>query len=278
MNAESIRSEILRLGPWHHDVEIAPGVRTGEPAPPGLYPAELGKPEVFAPADHFRWLIPDLFEGGFAGRSFLDCGCNGGGYLYAAKAHGAGRVFGFDVRDHWIEQARFLGRHLPSDGVETAVCDLADLREMQRDPFDVTLFNGLLYHLPDPVAGLRIAADLTRELIVVNTAILPREEDALVLAPESKVQVMSGVHGLAWLPTNEKVVAAMLAWCGFPHWRISFEIPGYVEGWRRVEILAARDESVFAHWDSLDHRRVVPFRPRPPSRLRQAARQLLRKL
>ena len=278
MNMEALRSEILALGPWHHDVEVAPGVRTGEPPPPGLYPAELGTPEVFPPEIHFDWLIPTLFEGGFAGRSFMDCGCNGGGYLYAAKRLGAGRVFGFDVREHWIAQARFLGRHLPSEGVETAVCDLADLREMQPDPFDVTLFNGLFYHLPDPIAGLRIAADLTKELIIVNTATIPREGDALVLAPESKVQVMSGVHGLAWLPTNEKVVAAALAWCGFPHWRISFENAGFVEGWRRVEILAARDASVFARWDSMDHPQARPYRPSPPSLLRRAARRLLEKI
>jgi tRNA (mo5U34)-methyltransferase len=275
MDDEALRAEIVRLGPWHHDVEVAPGVRTGEPPPPGVeYPAELGRPEVFAPEIHFDWLIGNLFEQGFAGRSFLDCGCNGGGYLYSAKKHGAGRVMGFDVREHWIEQARFLGRHLPSEGVETAVCDLADLGARRPDPFDVTLFNGLFYHLPDPMAGLRIAADLTKELIIVNTATIPREGDALVLAPESKVQIMSGVHGLAWLPTNEKVVAAILAWCGFPHWRISFENEGFVKGWRRVEILAAREARVFDRWDSIDHPNAKPFRPRPPSLLRRIARRL----
>ncbi|HEX2763397.1 MAG TPA: methyltransferase domain-containing protein [Allosphingosinicella sp.] len=276
MDADQLRAEIARLGPWHHDVEVAPGIRTGDPPPPGLDRTDLGTSEMVAPEGHLRRLVGNLFESGLAGRSFLDCGCNGGGYVYAAKALGAGRVFGFDAREHWIEQARFLGRHLPSDGVELAVCDLAGLREMRPEPFDVTLFNGLFYHLPDPIAGLRVAADLTRELIIVNTATMPGEGDALILSPESKVELMSGVDGLAWLPTNEKVLAAILAWCGFPHWRISFDYAGTVPGWRRLEILAARDESVFARWDSVDRPQTRPSRSQP-SRLRRAARNLLRR-
>jgi hypothetical protein len=88
---------------------------------------------------------------------------------------------------------------------------------------------------------------------------------------------MSGVHGLAWLPTNERVVAAILAWCGFPHWRISFRNKGYVKGWRRVEILAAREASVFERWDERVPP-VKPERPRKPSLARRALMRLANKL
>ncbi len=268
LTAEELGAEIRRLGPWHHDIEIAPGIRTGAPAYRTAPDPALGTPTILDPypgfADALRRILPD----GMAGRSFLDCACNGGGYLYAARSLGAGRCFGFDVREHWIAQAEFLARHLPSEGIETRVSSLDDVPGLGLEPFDVTLFKGLLYHLPDPVAGLKIAADLTREMIIVNTAIMPGGRDALILNPESPTQVMSGVDGIAWFPTSENVVRQMLAWCGFPHARLRFN-RATRRGWGRLELWGARDAATFAHYD-----RAYP-QPAPPGRLRRLTRRLL---
>jgi len=270
MNDAQLRDEIARLAPWHHDIEVAPGVWTGESEAPGTWTAELGTPSVIRPARGFANLVGRLWPEGLQGRSFLDCACNAGGYVFAAQALGASRGFGFDVREHWIEQARFLARHLPSDGIEFAVSDLADLPAMKLPRFDVTLFSGIFYHLPDPIAGLRAAADQTGELIVVNTSVMPRRFDALMLSKESVIDVMSGVHGLAWMPSNDRVVSEVLAWCGFPHSRLYFDRAGRAAGLRRIQILAAREESVFAQYDS-----VVP--PRPPAARSGLIRRLLRR-
>jgi len=96
----------------------------------------------------------------------LDCACNAGGHLLEAKRQGAGRCFGFDVREHWIEQARFLARHraAPRDGMRFEVQDLYELPRLGLDRFDVTLFNGIFYHVPEPLAALRVAADLTGDV------------------------------------------------------------------------------------------------------------------
>jgi hypothetical protein len=115
------------------------------------------------------------------------------------------------------------------------------------EPFDVTLFRGIFYHLPDPIAGLRIAADLTREVIIVNTASAPSEVKGLVLSRESDTEVMSGVDGLAWLPTGPDVVSEALAWCGFPHSRVRFDFRA--RNANRFEVIAARDPSAFDHYD-----------------------------
>jgi hypothetical protein len=124
---------------------------------------------------------------------------------------------------------------------------------MRIEPFDVTLFSGLFYHLPDPVAGLRIACDLTRELIVVNTSVRPRREKGLTLSLESATHIMSGIDGLAWLPTGPDVVSDILGWCGFPHSRIDMDWrpKGGPRGWRRTQVIAARDASTFAHYDQV---------------------------
>ena len=267
IDAEALRAEIRRLAPWHHDVEIAPGVRTGDPLPPNTASPELGTPALI-PADRdMAGLAADLFPDGFAGRSILDCGCNAGGYLFAARALGAGRGFGFDARDHWIRQARFLARHLSGDGLEFSTCELDALPGLELEPFDFTLFKGLFYHLPDPVAGLRTVADLTREIIVVNTLARFGRGDALALKPESRTLAMSGVDGLAWAPTSVRVLQEILAWCGFPHSRLRWAMRLQRRDWR-MEIVAARDAAALTHYDTRPH-------PRPPGRFACAAARLL---
>ena len=266
MDAEALRAQIRRLAPWHHDVEVAPGVRTGEPLPPGSTPPELGTPSLIRPEVGFAQWIAEIFPGGLAGRSVLDCACNAGGYLFAAAQHGAGRGFGFDARDHWIDQARFLAAHLPAADIEFATCTLDELPELGLEPFDVILFKGLFYHLPDPIGGLRIAANLTRELIIVNTAARYGKGDALVLNPESRTELMSGVHGLAWLPTSPRVLTDILAWCGFPHARLRQVWPMSGRSFR-VEVLAAREPATFADYDAQPRRK-------PPGRLARALGRL----
>lgn len=272
-DAAALRAEIRRLGPWHQDLEIAPGVRTGERAPDDdPDPLGVGSPGMLEPRKVLDVLMRDVFPNGFEGRSILDCGCNAGGYLFESKRMGAGRCFGFDVRDHWLDQARFLARHLPSEGIEFERLDLLALRDRNLEPFDVTLFFGLFYHLPDPVASLRIAADLTRELFVLNTAAHPSlRGNALVLSLESETALMSGVHRLAWLPTSGRVLEEILRWCGFPHTRVHYvyATPRYP----RIQVLAARNASTFAHFDTVhppqQHRRTPLWK--------RAARRLFRR-
>lgn len=248
---EALRAEIRRLGPWHQDVEIAPGVRTDEPVPGNPDPLGIGTSDLIDTDLVISRFVANLFPGGFAGRSVLDCACNAGGYLLAAKQNGAGRCFGFDVREHWLNQARFVAQHRPSEGVEFAQCDLLELRERGLEPFDVTFFMGIFYHLPDPVAGLRIAADLTRELLVLNTAVDGQGHgDALTLSLESETALMSGVHRLAWLPTSAKVLQEILRWCGFPHTRVDHVIRKHPK-FHRMQIFAAREAKTFAHYDTV---------------------------
>jgi SAM-dependent methyltransferase len=272
LTADELRAEIRRLGPWHQDLEIAPGIRTGERSPDDpVDPLGVGSPGILQPGRILDLLVRDVFPNGLEGRSMLDCGCNAGGYLFEAKRLGAGRCFGFDVREHWLNQARFLAQHRPSDGVEFAQLDLLALRERNLEPFDVTLFFGLFYHLPDPVAGIRIAADLTRELLVLNTAAASKMKGhALTLNLESDTALMSGVHRLAWLPTSPQVLQEILHWCGFPHTRVHF-VRRYVRP-PRIQVLAARDAQTFAHYDRLHG---VPTE-QPAALWKRIARRLVR--
>lgn len=268
-SAEALREQMQRLGPWHHDVEIAPGVSTM-----GVRSAtnpDHRFEEHYSPEQMMRHLLGSVYPAGLQGRSFLDCACNSGGHSIAAARHGAGRGFAFDARQHWLDQAAFLARHCRAPELTLRRCELKDLPGLGLEPFDVTLFAGIFYHLPDPVSGLRIVADLTQELLIVNTAVRPRPDPALVLNVESDTHVLSGVDGLAWLPTGPAVLQELLAWCGFKHCGIDLYWSNGPKGRKRLQMLAARDEKVFAAYD-----RVRPDAIAPPILKRRALSRLYR--
>jgi tRNA (mo5U34)-methyltransferase len=254
-----LRAEIVRLGPWHIDVEIRPGVSTAafRDAPPGTYSEEEASSITFHnPHDGFLRRLYRAFPDGLEGRSVLDCACNCGAYLFYAKEAGAGRCLGFDVREHWIRQARFLAEHRdrPSDDTHFEVVDLYDLPALGPGRFDLTLFLGIFYHLPDPVTGLKIAADLTDEVLILNTATRAEHPDGLLVPEqESAARLMSGTYGLAWLPTGPRVLMRILNWLGFPEMRCSIwrHAPRQRPDLDRVEVIAARTPGFFTDFDAV---------------------------
>lgn len=262
----NLKEEIIRLGPWHLDVQVTSEIGTAVflDAPADRYSASMGKPSFINPRQQFISLMKQVYPEGLKGKRFLDSACNCGGYCFWAKELAASECFGFDVRPHWIEQAQFLLQHRvgPKDGLQFQVCDLYDLPKLGLKPFDITLFKGIFYHLPDPVSGLKIVADLTSELLYLDTATrndLP--DGCLAVGSESTTALMSGAHGLNWLPTGPKVLEEILTWMGFVEFRLLY--------WRkqtdqksnqgRLGLLAARQKGLF---DNFDQRRQTSY-PNP---------------
>jgi tRNA (mo5U34)-methyltransferase len=242
MDTEALKDEIRRLGPWHHEIEVVPGISTGL-ARDETYPEEYGKVSFLDWRDSFRSKLLSVYPQGLEGRSVLDCGCNCGECLFWAKEIGAGKCYGFDAREHWIAQGRFLAEHsqLPSDDVTLEVRDLYEVPAIGLDPFDVVLFHGLLYHLPDPVTGLKIAGDLAKELIVVSTSTVSGLPDGLlVVRQESRTQLLSGIHGLNWFPSGPEVIVRILAWIGFVEWKLLWWTKEAGAGLGRLELLASK--------------------------------------
>ena len=243
MDAARLTEEIVRLGPWHLDVEVAPGVSTRAWVDAGGEQEwQEGDSHFESPGSGFRDLLSELYPGGLDGRAVLDCACNCGGYLFWARESGAGRCFGFDVREHWIRQARFLRDHRAGTGdMEFEVLDLYDLPGRRLEPFDITVFKGIFYHLPEPIGGLRIAADLTRELLFLDTATASDREDGGMVADfESTELLMSGVHGLGWRPTGPAVLEGILGHLGFTETQVLTLIPETHPGHGRITMLGAR--------------------------------------
>jgi hypothetical protein len=251
------------LVPWHLDVEVRPGLSTRDFAHDD-YPEEFGRVRMIDPRPRFMETLARVFPDGLAGRSVLDCACNCGGFLFWARDAGAGKCLGVDAREHWIDQARFLVRHRerPSDGMTFEVCDLYDLPGRGLPQYDVTLFNGIFYHLPDPLGGLRVAAGLTREVLILNTATkIGLPDGMLSIFEESRTRAVSGVYGLSWFPTGPQVVAQMLRWAGLPEVRCNWwrRLPGQPEGHARMELVAARDTEALWAFDAAVAREGSPL-------------------
>jgi tRNA (mo5U34)-methyltransferase len=256
MDAQALRNEIVQLAPWHMDVELNSTLTTGAWRDEGITAEQAAlRVSFIQPRDKWRRLLLALYPNGLEGRTFLDCACNCGGYSFWCRELGGGGGLGFDVRERWIEQAKFLqsNRAAPSDSIQFEVCDVYDLASITDAEYDISLFKGLFYHLPDPIHALKIVADRTRELIIVNTAARTGLADgALVAERESVTMPMSGVHGLAWLPTGPGVIRDLLVWLGFAACRTTFwhQAVRYAPaGWGRFEVIAARDEALFENYD-----------------------------
>jgi tRNA (mo5U34)-methyltransferase len=252
METAELRDEIIRLGPWHFDIEVADGLTTAVSleAPAGTYPENFGPVSFQDVRTEHRLHLRNLYPDGLAGRSVLDCACNSGGYLFWSRERGAGPCFGFDAREHWIRQARFIKEHRPdTDGIEFEVMDLYDLPKRGFAPFDVTLFKGIFYHLPDPVTGLKIAADLTNEALIMDTnsrAGLP--DGMLALEGEGAEELMLGIHGLNWHPTGPETVIRILEWAGFVEFHVIRWVREYKPGTGRFGMVASKKHGLLDGW------------------------------
>ncbi len=225
MDNEALIDNVQSMAPWHHRLKLRDGVFTESKKTNDLTKTVV---HLVDPHQSFHFAIKHVLPNGMEGRSFLDCACNCGGHSFAAKDAGASRTHGFDVRDHWINQAKFVAKNREADstGMTFEVADLMQIEGGGQD-FDVTWFSGIFYHLPDPVTGLKYAADRTKELLFLNTscsAYVPGEPEnpALHYKKEGVEQLMSGVYGLSWLPSGPRVLKDILNWLGFPETRIYY--------------------------------------------------------
>ena len=222
LNREQLIRRIQNLGPWHMDIQLTEELSTGQAFSEDgtiLDRPSNGGVSLTSPRDNFLAQIDSIYPDGISDKTFLDSACNSGGYCFWTRERGIRSATGFDVREHWITQARFVKAQRkvqPTDRIQFRVSDLYDVPALNLEPTDITMFKGIFYHLPDPVTGLKIAADLTKEVMFFNTSTTWDMEDGFMKAGwESKENVMSGVHGLKWYPTGPQVCAEMLKWMGF---------------------------------------------------------------
>jgi hypothetical protein len=117
------------------------------------------------------------------GKSVLELACNCAYWSARYAELGATRVVGLEGREECARQAELYwanNHFLPAGGFEvlrgniSAAGDWRGLRE--RGPFDVVLCAGILYHVPNYREILTWAAELTAEVLIVDTRVSDEAE------------------------------------------------------------------------------------------------------
>lgn len=161
------RDEILewldKLQPWFHQIDLGNGLFTKTAS-------AFGEP-LEHPAGVWN-TIKDVLPQDLTGKSVLDVGCNAGFYALEAKRRGARRVLGVDGQRQHVRQAVFVRNVLGLD-VEFRRLNVYELTRRNVGEFDVTLALGLIYHLKHLILALENLFAVTRELLIIETAVMP---------------------------------------------------------------------------------------------------------
>jgi tRNA (mo5U34)-methyltransferase len=189
--------------PWHHQIDFGNGV---------LSPGHVALPMLRSQAEVY--FGDDIVKG----KTFLDIGCWDGFNSFEAYRRGAARVL---AADHFAWSDKGWGnrksfeiarRHIAPD-VEAIDIDLPDMTPERVGTFDVVLFAGVLYHLRHPLLGIEQASKLSREWLIVETAMDAAEFDkpAMIFYPGTEL----GNDPSNWWGPNRLCVEAMLRDQGF---------------------------------------------------------------
>lgn len=163
MTAADFKNTIESLGPWFHNIHLGEGIQTAPNHFLGDFP-------------RFKWekIAPHIPED-LEGKRVLDIGCNAGFYSFELAKRGA-EVTAIDLDGHYLKQARWaaevLGLKHRITFKKMQVYDLARLEE----EFDITWFMGVFYHLRYPLLALDIVSEVTKEMMVFQTLMMPGQE------------------------------------------------------------------------------------------------------
>ena len=201
MTREEIISEINRLEPWFHCIDLGDGLRTKSKSAIGE-PTEHPRPTW----EKVKVCLPD----DLSGQSVLDVGCNAGFYCIEMKRRGATRVLGIDSQRELIRQANFV-RNVIDLEIDYQRMSVYDLDPRRLGQFDITLGLGLIYHCKHLVLALEKLFLVTRRLLVLETAIYPPQN-----TPQSFVYPVGGtepmLHPIAYIENQPDAKEAVYNW------------------------------------------------------------------
>jgi tRNA (mo5U34)-methyltransferase len=196
-----VMKRIERLGPWFHRIDLGDGLATKSQSFSG---EDADHPR--ATWEKVRVCLPD----DLSGKSVIDVGCNAGFYSIEMKRRGAECVLGVDSQRNLIRQAEFV-RNVLGLEIEYRRLSVYDLDPIAMGQFDLTLALGLIYHCKHLVLALEKLFGITRETLILETAVYPRKE-----APHSFAHNVGGMartlHPLAYVENAADAKEAIYNW------------------------------------------------------------------
>ena len=152
------------------------------------------------------------------GRTLLDVGAWSGAFSFEAKRRGAARVLATDMyawthpNIHGLEQFLYVRKDSGLD-VEYKMLDIPDIELQAVGKFDIVLFLGVFYHLPEPLSILRRLYEIADPLLILETHL--DLEDLPVPAMRYYPGTELGGDGSNWWGPNRQCVEALLRNAGF---------------------------------------------------------------
>lgn len=185
--------------PWFHRIDLGNGLTT-----PGVDDTATKLDQVHFPRD-------------LRGKSVLDVGAWDGFFSFEAERRGASRVVALDGGVWNAPQIGRRGfdyaRRALNSSVEDVTMEVLEMTPDQPGIFDVVLFLGVLYHLPNPLAGLCQVAACTREQIILETHVDLLDISRPAIAYYGSEECANDPTN--WCGPNQPALEAMLRTAGF---------------------------------------------------------------
>jgi tRNA (mo5U34)-methyltransferase len=188
---------------WWHSINLGGGIVT--PGHKTRYEIYHEAEAIFAPLS-----LP--------GRSVVDIGAWNGGFTVEAKRRGAARLLAIDHYT-WTHPA-FRGKQtfdlvMSRLGIEvgTKLIDIEKANPADLGRWQVVLFLGVFYHLFNPISALQLLAEVTEEVLVVETHLDLEDvaRPAMVFYPDREL----GGDSTNWWAPNRAAMEALLRAVGF---------------------------------------------------------------
>lgn len=152
MTDDEVRARIAAVPRWYHPIEVRPGIVT-----PGPNEARTVLEMLELPAD-------------CSGMRALDLGTRDGFFAFELERRGA-EVVAVDYVAR-PDSGFAVAAELLASRVTYLQRNLYELTAAELGTFDIVLFLGLLYHLPDPLGALRVVRNLARRWMYLETLVL----------------------------------------------------------------------------------------------------------
>lgn len=145
---------------WYQDIDLGNGIHTKTKS---YWGEDLDHPR-------FRWgEVEKAVPEDLSGMSVLDIGCNAGYFSFEAKTRNADFVCGVDLKQGYIDQAKFCADVKGLD-VDFRTLSIYDLEKLERT-FDLVFCVGILYHCKYLYKAIEQVAALTKKIVIIESAI-----------------------------------------------------------------------------------------------------------
>jgi tRNA (mo5U34)-methyltransferase len=197
-DAATIQAELKKIN-WFHRINLGHGIIT-----PGFDDTPTKLSQVRLPAN-------------LMGKSVLDIGAWDGFFSFEAERRGASRVVALDGgvwKVNSIGKAGFeFARKVLNSKVEDVEMEVSQICVDSLGQFDLVLFLGVLYHLPDPVGSFLKVASVARHEIIVETHVdlIEHKVPAIAFYPFDEC----ANDQTNWCGPNQAAMEGMLKLAGF---------------------------------------------------------------